>query len=237
MFSSNLNKIFFCVVLLGSQSCGYWRGQTNATPAPTPFVAEELKSGVPFSTKEPDVYQTEIVVTDASGSAEKTFAAKNGAKRLLILDFQGKTETALLQTDERQNLLIARGQKIYAENNYETPIVNSEPLSDFLIIELINRTIDAKFETLGAENDLMKYRTSLDDAANSEMIIYVDETIGLPVKQEFYSVNGAEKTLSLTIELKDFSRQTDAALFEVPKDCRKVSPKEFRETMQRARTQ
>ena len=235
MFSSNLIKTFFVLALLGCQSCSYWRGQTNATPAPTPFVAEELKSAIPFSTKEPDVYQTEIVMIDAGGFEEKTFAAKNGANRLLILDFQGKTETALLQTGENLNFSIAPRQKIYAENKYETAIAKSESLNDLLTTELINRKTDARFETLGAENNLVKYRVTLDDAKNSEVILYVNVQIGLPVRQEFYSVTGERKNLTSTMELRNFNLQAEAGIFEIPKDYRKVSPSEFRETMRRER--
>jgi len=236
MFSSNTIKFFSALLLLlGCQSCSYWRGQTNATPVPTPFVAEELKSEIPFSTKEPDVYQTEIVITGASGFEEKTFAAKNGANRLLIVDFQAKTEIALLQLGESQNFTIARNQKIYAENKYENTAAKSEPLNDFLNVELINRKTGAKFETLGAENNLGKYRVNLDDSINSEMIIYVNEKIGLPTRQEFYSIGGERKILTLTMELRNFNLHTDAGIFEVPKNYRQVSPKEFQETMQRER--
>ncbi len=236
MFSSNFIKLFYVLALLLCQSCSYWRGKTEATPAPTPFVVEELKSEIPFSTKEPDVYQTEIVVTGENGSEEKTFAAKNGANRLLTLDFQGKSEVAFLQSGVNQNFIIARRQKIYAENRYENIAAKSDILKDFLTVELINRKTDAKFETLGAENNLVKYQVNLKDAKNSETIIYVDEKIGLPVKQEFYSIVGERKILTLTVELKNFSLAADASIFEVPKDYRRVSPNEFREISQRERT-
>lgn len=235
MFSSNIIKLFLVCAAAHVCSCSLWRGQTNATPAPTPFAVEELKSDVPFSTKEPDVYQTEIVLTGASGIAEKTFAAKNAANRLLILDFQTKTETAFLQIGEDQNYAIARQPKIYAENKSETNNAKSEPLSDFLTVELVNRKTGARFETLSTENNLAKYRVNLEDAANSEMIIFVDERFGLPVRQEFYSGAGEQKNLTLTMELINYRSQTEPNIFEIPKDYRKVSLREFRETMRRER--
>ena len=73
----------------------------------------------------------------------------------------------------------------------------------------------------------------MDDAQNSEIIVSVDENIGLPVKQEFYSTGGEQKILTYSVELKNFSLQTDANFFEIPKDYRKVSAKEFREITRR----
>lgn len=236
MFSSNAVKIFFAAVLFACQSCSFWRGQTNAdTVPPTPFVAAELKSDVPFSTKEPAVYQTEIVTTGADGSEEKIFAAKNGASRLLILNFQAKTELALLHAGENQTFVFARQRKICAENKSGTAVAGSEPLNDFLTNELINRKSGAKYETLGAENNLAKYRVIPEDAPNSETLIYVDAEIGLPVRQEFYSVAGGRKILTLTTELRSFKGQTETGVFELPKDCRRVSPKEFYELNGRAK--
>lgn len=235
MFWSNSIKIFFVLVALACQSCGYWRGQTNATPAPTAFAVEELRSAVPFSTKEPDVYQTEIVVTGADGFEEKTFAAKNGANRLLILDFQGRAETALLQLGANQTLTIARRLKIYTEDKHQSAAAKSSPLNDFLTAELLNRKTGATFEALGAENDFVKYRVNMEDAQHSEIIVYVNAQINLPVRQEFYSVSGEQKIPALIVELRNFNLQTEPNFFEVPVDYRKVSPEEFRAALRRER--
>ena len=229
MFSSNSIKIFLAFVLLSCQACSFWRGETGATPSPTPFVAEELKSAIPFSTKEPDVYQTEIVVT-ANGVEDKSFTARNETKRLIIFDFGTESETAVLELGENQTFLIAPYRKIYAEKEFDG---NSIETANVLTAELLNQKKDARYEMLGAENNLLRYRVNLDDAQNSEIIVSVDEKIGLPVKQEFYSVGGEQKFLTSVVELKNFSLQTDAKFFEIPKDCRKVLAKEFRETMQR----
>ncbi len=235
MFSSNTIKFLFVLAVSGGCSCGYWRGETNATPAaPTPFVAAELKSDVPFATKEPDEYQTEIVITGADGVEEKIFAAKSGANSLLVFDFQTKNEISMLRVGESQKLIVARHQKICAENKNEAAAPR-DSASDFLTAELINQSLGARFEPLGAADDLVKYRANFDDAKNSEIVIYVDEKIGLPVKQEFYGIAGEQKILTLTMELKNFKRRADAGIFEPPKDCRKVSPKEFRETLRRER--
>lgn len=236
MLSSNLLKITFVFAAIFASSCSFWQTKTVATPASTPSVSE-IKSSFPFSTKEPGVYQTEISVT-ANGVEDITFTARNGANQLTIFDFKKNTEFALLKNDANQTFLINNRRKIYTENPSTASVseAKSDSLKDFLTSEWLNQKKDAKFETLGAENDLTKYRVNLDETTNSEIIIFVDEKIGLPVKQEFYTISGEQKTLALIVELKNFSLQIEQKLFDLPKDYRKVTPKEFQDVLQRERT-
>lgn len=234
MFSSNRLKIFLVFVLLLCQSCGFWRSKTDVNASPAAFVPEELKSAIPFSNKEPGAFQTEIVLT-ADGFEEKTFLAKSGASRLVVFDFQTASETGVLHLSDNQSFLVAPSRKIYAETEKENFAASDQTLDESLTAEWLNKKPDAKFERLAAQNDLTKYRVNLDDAVNSEIIIFVDEKIGLPVRQEFYSGDGEQKTLTATIELKNFSLQTDANFFRVPTDYRKMTAQEFRETMRRER--
>ena len=227
MFSSNLLKIIFLSVVLFAPACSFFQSKPDAdAPQPTPFVAEELKSAIPFSTKEPNIYQTEIVVT-ANQVEDKFFTARNGENRLAIYNYQTKSEISVLQIGDDRTFTIAPNRKIYAEK--ETG-VKGETADDFFTAEWLNQKTDAKFETLSPENNLARYRVNLDGAANSEIIIYVDAQIGLPVKQEFYSLKDEQRILTITMELRNFNAQTDAKFFEVPKDYRKVSSKEFYET-------
>ena len=232
MFSSNPIKISLVLAALFIQSCGFWQGKTDATAEPEPFVAEELKSAIPFSNKEPETFQTEIVLT-AEGLEEKTFIARSGARRLIVFNFQSESETSVLQPGDGRSFLINARRKIYAENIRGTFEATSRMPDESLTAEWLNQKKSQAFERLGAENNLMKYRVNLDESTNSEIIIYADEQIGLPVRQEFYSGEGGQKKLTATMELKNFSLQPDAKFFEVPTDYRKLTAKEFRETLGR----
>jgi len=231
MFSSNPLKIIFLSALLFASACSFWQDKPDAEKSPTPFVAQELKSAIPFSTKEPDVYQTEIVIT-ANDAEDVTFTARDKGNRLIIFNFQTESETAVLQLGESQTFLIHANRKIYAEKEAGA---KSENTDDFFTAEWLNQKTGAKFETLSPENNLARYRVNLDEMKNSEIIVFVDEKIGLPVKQEFYSVKDGQQILNLTMRLKNFNAQTDAKFFELPKDYRKVSLKEFREITRRER--
>jgi hypothetical protein len=89
------------------------------------------------------------------------------------------------------------------------------------------------FENLGAENGLTKYRVRLKDMPKdaSETLIYIDENLKIPVKQEFYTINGEQKILVFSMELRNLKLQTDDKLFELPKDYRKVSSNEFQKAI------
>lgn len=228
MFSFNFIKFLgvcaFALVML--PACRFWQKAGGETPAPTPFVAEELKSEIPFSTKEPEIFQVEIVIT--TGGAEiKTFTARNGNKKRVDYDAGTKKQVTLLQTDK--NYLMEQSKKIYVEDAARANFAVAENWTDFLTTEWLNSRADVKFFKLEPENNLTKYRVVFGDAENSksESLIFVDEAAKLPVRQEFYSVEGEQKTLTMTIELKNLKLEAADDLFVVPADYRKVSREEF----------
>jgi len=233
MLSSNSAKVFFVSFLAFTllSSCGWWQKSENETPAPTPFVAEEIKSGIPFATKEPENFQAEFVVT--TGEIEdKTFAARNGDLRRYDFNYGQKSQVSVVQTADNKNFLVFQSKRIYAENFNNEIVQAGENPFDFLTTEWLNQKADAKFESLGAENGVLKYRVSLGDKQIAESIIWVDENIGLPVRQEFYSTSGEQRILNFTFEMKNFNLQANARLFEIPKDFRRVSVEEFRKILQ-----
>ncbi|MCA1624899.1 MAG: hypothetical protein LC768_03080 [Acidobacteria bacterium] len=228
MFSSNSVKFFFVFTAMLSQACSFWQDKTNATPTPTPFLAEKFASEIPFSTKEPDVYQAEIVLTNYENGEKKErkiIVARSGGKTL----HNYETGIYFLQLNENENLLAHSRKKIYADSqtNLEVSAQNDETLQGFLSEGWLNQKTNAKFENLGAENNLTKYRVVLASSQTSELMIYIDENFKIPVRQEFYSINGEQKNMIFSMEIRNLKMQTDEKLFEIPKDFKKVSFKEF----------
>lgn len=232
MFLPESIKIVAVFALLFASSCSLWRSRENqnADVSPAPFVAEELKSLVPFESKEPDVYQTEIVLTNyANGekSERRGFTARNGEK--LRCDYEN--DVSFLQSSENDRFLIHRGKKVYAESELKTGTASgtTDTPKDFLTVEWLNGKRGAKFENLGAENGLTKFRVSLEDAPNnvSETLIYIDENLKIPVRQEFYSGSDGQKLLVFSMELQNLKLEADDKLFGLPKDFRKISTNEF----------
>jgi hypothetical protein len=221
----------FVFALAMPTACRYCQKTQSENPASTPFVAEELRSEIPFSTKEPEIFQVEIVVT-ANEAENKMFMARNGANRRYEYNLGAKTGVAFLETDK--NYLMFPGEKIFAENAAKDN-APPEAWTDFLTNRWLNAKTDVRFFNEGTENNLTKYRVTFGDAENvkSESFVFVDETINLPVRQEFYSLSGEEKTLTMTIEFRNFKLEAEAGLFTVPKDFRKVSIEEFKSILKK----
>lgn len=233
MFSGNTKKLLTAATLipLFFSACYFRQKPEAAPPTPTPFVVDETSSELPFSTKEPEIYQAEII-TRIYANGEKTerkiFTARNGTRRLTIFNLGEKTEISALNYGNDLLLSALPAEKIYTENNLAANAsVNSS--DDFLTTEWLNAKDDAAFEKLETENNLTKFRARLNDSENSETLIYFDENLKIPVRQEFYIIDNEQKTLEFSVEVNNFKTETDEKFFELPKDFRKVSAKEFQE--------
>ncbi len=209
--------LIFCAAIFSAScnSCSTPENNTNTNS----FVAEEIKTGIPFATKEPDVFQTDIIVT-ANGAERKYSLARNGKNRLTIFGGDSKNAISLLQTEDGKSFVLNKANKTYTENiagdNY-----SSSELNQYLTTEWLNQKTDASFTKIGTENGLTKYHVKLADSENSEILIYFDENLQMPVRQEFYSIYGGQKTLNFTVEMRNFQPQTDKNLFVIPKDFKK----------------
>ena len=217
-------------------ACRFWQ-QPETTGAPNKNIAvvAPLISELPFSAGEPENYQAEIVSRIYSGDQEitrKSFTARNGLRRLTVFNVGEKTEISSLNLGGDSSFSIYPARKIYSENTLQA---NSPANSadNFPTNEWLNAENRAAFENLGTENNLTKYRVRLNDSANSEILIYIDENLKIPVREEFYTVSGAQRTLTFSTEIKDFKPQADEKFFEVPKGYRLVSPQEFQEVLWR----
>lgn len=233
MNSFNFIKFFafFAFALVICSACRFWQKAAGEIPSPTPFTAEELISEIPFSTKEPEVFQLEIVIT-ANGAENRIFASRNGANRRFDYDAGGKNQVSAVRADK--NYLLLQGKKIYTEEASEN-FSGAENRTDFLTTEWLSGKADAKFFKLGAENNLVKYRVVFGEAENAkaESLIFIDEAAGLPVRQEFYTVQGEQKTLTMTVELKNLKLEAASDLFVVPADYRRVSLEEFQKILKK----
>lgn len=216
------------VFLTFSTGCRFWQNIANTNSSPGPGVFTEDKSDLPFSTREPDVYQARVVTT--AGESERTvFSARNGAKRRYDLNYGEKNPVVWIRADKEYILLPEK--KAYTE---QIPGQGESALAaelESLTVGWLTVKTPAEFASAGAETGIKKYRSKLSGSDASEILLSIDETSGLPVKQEFYRVNGAERVLVYTVELRDLRLEAPDDLFAIPAGYRKVSMQELRKLM------
>ena len=230
MISFRFSKkfLFFALVLAFFSACRSGQIDNAGTDAAKPSIAEELKSETPFSTREPENFQAEFVVS-GSGAERKTFIARSGGNRRYDFDAGTKNQVSSIQTD--RNYLIFPDKKIYAESSSAETAPAAENWTEFLTNEWLNSQPETVFERLETESDTTKYRVKLNSAAESEILIFVDEARGFPVRQEFYSTGNGQRVLNFAFELRNLKIPADENSFVLPKDFNKVSPDEFQKIL------
>lgn len=228
MISSNLNKFLFIIFLCLSlcPSCRFW--QSNSTDNDTQNSAAEIHTNIPFSTKEPDVFQAEFVVTTFI-SGEKTerkyFVAKKGEKILATIGVGSKQEISLLEITGDKSFRLEHSTKTYRKREISAmpADTSANQWQEFLTTKWLNEKTNAKFEKQGTQNNLTKYLVKLEDPDRSEIFIYIDEKLQIPVKQEFYRLAKGKKILSYQVEVKNFKTEVNDKLFELPKDYQEIN--------------
>lgn len=231
MLSFRLSKkiaFLALVVLAFFSACRDGRNKNAETNAAEPLVAEGSTGEIPFSTKEPDDFQAEIVIS-ANGTERKTFVARSGAKRRSDFGAGAKNQVSSLSTDK--NFLILPDKKIYAENADAENVVSIENWTDFLTNEWLNARSEVAFEKLETAGNTTKYLVKPENAGQTEILIFVDDAHGFPVRQEFYSVSGDRRILNFAVELRNLKIPADESTFAVPPDYKKVSMDDLRKIL------
>lgn len=213
MFLSTPAKIFsaVCVLSLVFAGCSLWRENENSAVT----LASESKREFPFAAHEPEVFQAETVVR--TGETERrTFIARNGRMRRMDFDLGTDKRRAVLITDKEYLLYFKR--MVFEEHELSSNAAEHfEPLS----AQILNLRDYASFDEIGRAGSVIQFRARVNASRNSEVLIFFDESIGLPVREEFYSIEGNQRTLQYSVELRDFRRDVPPELFTVPPNFRR----------------
>ena len=204
----------------------------------------------PFATKEPERYQAVRVITTGGGT-ETTTAAEPGSRTFIARDGDRRREDYEAASGEKISYLQLPGsvyvllpaKKLYAELRPENDGAAANERAenvppDFSPDKLLNQARpESVYERIGAENlngrATVKYRVTVRGATGAsrevttESLVWVDESLGMPIKSETTSTGGAASGARITMELRDIKETVDAAVFELPPDYRKVTSKEL----------
>ena len=217
MFLSTPAKIFHatCFLSIVFAGCGLWRGNENSQIT----FASPPKSEFPFSIREPEVFQTELVIR--TGETERRMLiARNGNLRRIDFDLGTDNHRAVLITDKEYLLFFKR--MVFEEHAMSS---NAASLYEPLTAQMLNARDYASFEEMKRDGQVVEYRARLNESSNSDVLIFFDEKIGMPLKQEFYSIEGDQRTLQYSVELRDFRTEVDELTFRVPPDFRRAGQK------------
>ena len=217
-------KIFLPAMFLSLLFAGCGGSATNQNTEKAEII--EFKTGLPFSSIEPQVYQADAIITFGDRLRKIHIARKNDKRRI---DYDAGTDSEhSLITGEKKFVASSR-LKVFAE----IPDDGSFPAGplDDLAQSLLNISRDTKYEEISTENNIIKYRVLNGDQPTSEAFIYADTELGMPIRTEHFSLTGGERKLLFSFELQNVSRDVDEDVFKPAKDWKSISYKEFIEMM------
>ena len=205
--------LFVCSALFAA--CGAAPANSNnvATQPPANKTAD---SEFPFSVKEPAVYQGDFYA-GGEDYQNKWFVARNGDKWRIDFFTDGVKDRSEIKTDHVY--YIDHKRKLYAiEPEGDKGTVQSSYFSTLLSGFFKDKEY-RKFESLGNEGDLKKYRVLEENSTKGDLTVYVDPATSMIVKQEYVAHNqmdGQAKDSKYTYEIKNFKTEAPDELFQLP---------------------
>jgi outer membrane lipoprotein-sorting protein len=222
-------------------SCSSKSKQLNAESAAADQV---VSSTPPFKTKEPERYQALRTITLSKAAGEiivtRTLIAKDGDRRRDEYE-TGNTEKIVYLDLPDGRFILLPAAKLYADagseaaTNRDSPDQKdgSEVGSPDLLLNADR--IETQYQKLGSEmingRNTSKYRVLVNSSARGnvstgESFIWIDETLGIPVKSE--TVSTGNRT---TMELSEIVLDADKGVFQIPGDYKKVAAVAIRERL------
>jgi len=197
-----------------------------------------VSSTPPFQTKEPQHYQAVRTITliDPSGSSitRKTIIARSESFRREETENSDSDITVFLESEAGRFLLLPK-EKIYAELNDSSAIDPTEFESSPERL-LHPDALSTTYQKLGSETvsgrTTTKYRVAVNTATGpnvtpSDTLIWIDESLGMPVKSETTASDGSH----VMMELSNIVLEANKSLFQIPDDYVKVNPTALRQRL------
>jgi hypothetical protein len=209
--------VLICILALFLASCG--SGPDNRKSSLS--ALDISNSGLPFSTIEPDVFQADFVVT-ADGSERRWFLARKNDRWRFDIFKNGERSFTQLRTEKVY--LIDHISRIYTEEP-QTSFIITAP--DPILAGFFRGKEYHEFEDLGTEGGPRKYRVKRGDNSKDDIIILIDETSGMIVRQDFYEGSGEQARIALSYEVRDVKLNVEDVVFAVPTDYRRLDRDEF----------
>ncbi|MGH9958161.1 MAG: hypothetical protein ACREBC_13685 [Pyrinomonadaceae bacterium] len=208
----------------------------------------------PFATREPERFQAVRIVTFNESSpggptterSSRVSIARDGEKRREEY-FIGSSESIVYLEIPAGRFVLLPLSGIYADmkavdNEAQVDLMDETalPSADLLINEGFSASTYEKVGTESLDRRMTtKYRVMSSAASqaggNFETLIWIDESLGLPVRSESTSAAG-ERSSKTTMELKNITLEVDEDLFTLPANYRRVDGRLVLEKIRESRS-
>lgn len=223
------------IILIGTALVQACASKSHQTTTNDPDAAAQIVSSTPpFQTKEPRRYQAvrTITFTDSAGNSTvtSTTIARYDDLRREDTD-KGSDGAIVLIESENGRVIIFPAAKVYADaNGYQsTPLATAKIELDNSPERFLHHdSISTSYQTIGPElvggRSAVKYRVIVNNGAtsnvsSSEMLVWFDEAIGMPIRSEAKAIDGSNTLM----ELSNIQLGADRSLFQIPAGYEKIA--------------
>ena len=219
MFLSNPRKFFllagFCAFIF--QGCGSSPRVENKEVS----LTSGSKNKFPFSTKEPENYQGDMVMNN--GYAEDHwFVARKGSKWRYDIFRGSERWMSQLRSDKIYHVDFQK--QVYWEMPEQRNPTGDTGYSSHLMRDFFRGVEHREFDEVGREGNLIKYKVRSTDLSAGDILIYIDAESGMIVKQEFTSTKGqGDAPTSFVYEIRNLKTDVDDSVFEIPPTFKKIA--------------
>jgi hypothetical protein len=217
------------VCLLAITSCRTASGPATNKPPANDTVASTVP---PFKTKEPERYSATRTITTIGPQGEKFVESwVIGRDGLIRRDEGGSGQARIVYLDSPEGRFILwPEQRVYADlaGNFADPQPSVEDEEDAPDRLLHTDATVSSFQPLGVDTvagrSAAKFRvivnsSDTESVNSSEMLIWIDSALSMPIKGEMKSREG----VVVVNELSDINLQPDKQLFQIPAGYEKIA--------------
>ena len=210
MFLSNQQAAAQAIllVIIVAAGCSWFGG--NEPPSNSSVTVKPPETGIPFETKEPETFLADFITISSGSESRSHFAKKHERWRFDSFDADGPTRSIV---QGPTLAYIDHTRKQYSEPPTNGPDAQPPFLAD-LTTSLLHPKQPARFEKLGTENNIERYKVTVEGSNSASTILY-DTTIKMIVRHEFDG--------GFAFEMRNFTLEVDEAVFQMPNGYRKVA--------------
>lgn len=214
MFLSKSRRtlLFPAIFALLVQGCGSNAPTRNNTASP----AGPRNASKPFPTKEPTVFQGDLIVSNGTNE-ERYFVARDNDNWRFDTYRDGLPSLTQLRSDKVYTIDHSRrayAVEVYADlKDFDTSYFNALSWYFFRGANYID------FTEAGRDGTLVRYKARMLKDSKNDVSITIDETTGIMVRQEITSQkerNAEGAPVVYVFEVRDLNLDVDDSVFEIP---------------------